>query len=126
MTSKVGFNGFDIKNEILDKKIDCGKFTLQNGSILIAAITSCTNTSNPFVLIAAGLLAKKAVENGLKVPEYVKTSLSPGSKVVTEYLQKSGLQDSLNQIGFQTVGYGCMTCIGNSGDLKENIKEIVQ
>jgi aconitate hydratase len=97
--------------------------TVGNGDVLIAAITSCTNTSNPSVMIAAGILAKKAAEKGLKVPAYVKTSLAPGSRVVTEYLEKTGLQKYLNQIGFNLVGYGCTTCIGNSGPLDPAIEE---
>ena len=94
-----------------------------NGDVLIAAITSCTNTSNPAVMIAAGIVAKKAVEGGMTVPPYVKTSLAPGSRVVTEYLQKTGLQKYLDQIGFELVGYGCTTCIGNSGPLDPDIEE---
>ena len=94
-----------------------------NGDVLIAAITSCTNTSNPAVMIAAGIVAKKAVEKGMKVPPYVKTSLAPGSRVVTEYLEKTGLQPYLNEIGFNLVGYGCTTCIGNSGPLDPAIEE---
>ena len=99
---------------------------LTHGDVTIAAITSCTNTSNPSVMIAAGLLAKKAVERGLKVPPYVKTSLAPGSKVVTDYLDKAGLTPYLNQLGFNTVGYGCTTCIGNSGPLPEPIAAAVE
>jgi aconitate hydratase len=95
--------------------------TLSHGSVVIAAITSCTNTSNPSVLLAAGLLAKKAVARGLKVPSYVKTSLAPGSKVVTEYLAKSALLPELEALGFHVVGYGCTTCIGNSGPLPEPV-----
>ncbi|HKP68231.1 MAG TPA: aconitate hydratase [Pyrinomonadaceae bacterium] len=94
-----------------------------NGDVLIAAITSCTNTSNPAVMIAAGIVAKKAAEKGMKVPPYVKTSLAPGSRVVTEYLERTGLQSSLNKIGFNLVGYGCTTCIGNSGPLDAAIEE---
>jgi aconitate hydratase len=94
-----------------------------HGDVLIAAITSCTNTSNPSVMIAAGIVAKKAVEKGMKVPDYVKTSLAPGSRVVTEYLEKTGLQPYLNEIGFNLVGYGCTTCIGNSGPLDSGIEE---
>lgn len=97
--------------------------TVGSGDVLIAAITSCTNTSNPAVMIAAGIVAKKAVERGLKPPPYVKTSLAPGSRVVTEYLQKTGLQTYLDQIGFELVGYGCTTCIGNSGPLDPSIEE---
>jgi aconitate hydratase len=91
--------------------------------VLIAAITSCTNTSNPSVMIAAGIVAKKAAERGLRVPDYVKTSLAPGSRVVTAYLEKTGLQEYLDQIGFNLVGYGCTTCIGNSGPLDPGIEE---
>src|SRR5215210_3906795 len=98
---------------------------LGHGDVVIAAITSCTNTSNPSVMIAAGLLAKKAVERGLIVDPSVKTSLAPGSRVVTEYLEKSGLQPYLNQIGFNLVGYGCTTCIGNSGPLDPRIEEVI-
>ncbi|HWQ35493.1 MAG TPA: aconitate hydratase AcnA [Blastocatellia bacterium] len=98
---------------------------LGHGDVLIAAITSCTNTSNPGVMLAAGLVAKKAVEKGLKPKASVKTSLAPGSRVVTEYLSKTGLQQYLDQIGFNTVGYGCTTCIGNSGPLDSGIEEVV-
>ena len=94
-----------------------------NGDVLIAAITSCTNTSNPSVMIAAGIVAKKAFERGLTVPPFVKTSLAPGSRVVTEYLEKAGLQQYLDKIGFELVGYGCTTCIGNSGPLDPSIEE---
>jgi aconitate hydratase len=96
-----------------------------HGSVLIAAITSCTNTSNPSVMLAAGLLAKKAVERGLTVGPSVKTSLAPGSRVVTEYLEKTGLQQYLNQLGFNLVGYGCTTCIGNSGPLDPRLEDVV-
>jgi aconitate hydratase len=96
-----------------------------HGSVVIAAITSCTNTSNPSVMLAAGLLAKKAVERGLKVPGYVKSSLAPGSRVVSDYLGKTGLQRYLDQLGFNLVGYGCTTCIGNSGPLPAPIEEAV-
>ena len=99
--------------------------TIGNGDVLIAAITSCTNTSNPGVLLAAGLLAKKAVEAGLRVKPHVKTSLGPGSRIVTEYYQKSGLLPYLEQLGFAVVGYGCTTCIGNSGDLAPEINEAI-
>ena len=99
--------------------------TIGNGDVLIAAITSCTNTSNPSVMIAAGIVAKKAVEKGMKVPAFVKTSLAPGSRVVTEYLEKAGLQTYLNELGFNLVGYGCTTCIGNSGPLDASIEEEV-
>ncbi len=98
---------------------------LSHGDVTIAAITSCTNTSNPSVMVAAGLLAKKAVEHGLSVKPYVKTSLSPGSRVVTEYFNMAGLTEYLDKLGFQTTGYGCMTCIGNSGPLPEPIARAV-
>lgn len=98
---------------------------MTTGDIAIAAITSCTNTSNPYVMLGAGLLAKKAVEKGLEVPSYVKTSLAPGSKVVTGYLRDSGLQSYLDQLGFNLVGYGCTTCIGNSGPLLEEIEKAI-
>jgi aconitate hydratase len=99
--------------------------TLGHGDVLIAAITSCTNTSNPAVLIAAGLLAKKAVEKGLKVAPHVKTSLAPGSRVVTDYLEKAGLLEPLAKLGFALAGYGCTTCIGNSGDLAPELNEAI-
>jgi aconitate hydratase len=102
------------------------KVDLGHGDVLIASITSCTNTSNPTVMLAAGLLAKKAVERGLEVNPAVKTSLAPGSRVVSEYLAKSGLQPYLDQLGFHVVGYGCTTCIGNSGPLDPRIEETVQ
>ncbi|MDX2270189.1 MAG: aconitate hydratase AcnA [Bryobacter sp.] len=98
---------------------------LPEGAVVIAAITSCTNTSNPSVMIGAGLLAKKAVEKGLKTKAWVKTSLAPGSKVVTEYLKEAGLQESLDALGFNLVGYGCTTCIGNSGPLPEPVSTTV-
>ena len=98
---------------------------LHHGDVVIAAITSCTNTSNPSVMLAAGLLAKKAVERGLTVPPAVKTSLAPGSRVVTEYLDKTGLTPYLDELGFQTVGYGCTTCIGNSGPLEPHLEEVI-
>jgi aconitate hydratase len=98
---------------------------IHHGDVLIAAITSCTNTSNPSVMLAAGILAKKAVERGLTVKPAVKTSLGPGSRVVTEYLRKSGLQQSLDRLGFYTVGYGCTTCIGNSGPLDPAVEEAI-
>ncbi len=102
------------------------KFKLKDGSIVIAAITSCTNTSNPNVLIGAGLLAKNAIEMGLKTKPWVKTSLAPGSQVVTDYLNKSGLNKYLDELGFNLVGYGCTTCIGNSGPLPENISKSIK
>ncbi|HTF64771.1 MAG TPA: aconitate hydratase AcnA, partial [Edaphobacter sp.] len=99
---------------------------LDHGSIVIAAITSCTNTSNPYVMLAAGLLAKKAVEKGLSTPPWVKTSLAPGSRVVTDYYEKAGLTSFLDKLGFQTVGYGCTTCIGNSGPLPTDVSKAIE
>ncbi|MBP7148749.1 MAG: aconitate hydratase AcnA [Acidobacteria bacterium] len=102
------------------------RFALKHGAVVIAAITSCTNTSNPSVMLAAGLVARKAVARGLASKPWVKTSLAPGSRVVTDYLRASGLQDELDELGFQVVGYGCTTCIGNSGPLPEPIAQAVQ
>ena len=114
------------KNDYKISKVKDTDYDIKDGSILIAAITSCTNTSNPNVLIGAGLLAKKAVELGLNVKPWVKTSLAPGSQVVTDYLEKAGLNTYLDQLGFNLVGYGCTTCIGNSGPLAENIVDAIQ
>ncbi len=114
------------KKDYKISKVKDTDYEIKDGSILIAAITSCTNTSNPNVLIGAGLLAKKAVELGLNVKPWVKTSLAPGSQVVTDYLEKAGLNTYLDQLGFNLVGYGCTTCIGNSGPLAENIVEAIQ
>ena len=114
------------KNAYKISKVKDTDYEIKDGSILIAAITSCTNTSNPNVLIGAGLLAKKAVELGLNVKPWVKTSLAPGSQVVTDYLKKAGLNTFLDKLGFNLVGYGCTTCIGNSGPLAENIVESIQ
>ena len=102
------------------------KFEVKHGDVVIAAITSCTNTSNPSVMMAAGLLAKKAVEKGLSVPPHVKTSLAPGSRVVTDYFDKADLTKYLEGVGFYTVGYGCTTCIGNSGPLPEPISKAIK
>ena len=116
--------------ESADKKVAVTRgdetFNLQNGAVVIAAITSCTNTSNPAVMLAAGLVAKKAVEKGLRTKPWVKTSLAPGSQVVTEYLKESGLIEDLNILRFNLVGYGCTTCIGNSGPLDPEIAEAVK
>src|SRR5216683_554987 len=111
--------------EVMPEEFPKAHVDLGHGDVLIAAITSCTNTSNPSVMLAAGLLAKKAVERGLKVRPTVKTSLAPGSRVVTDYLDKTGLQPYLNELGFNLVGYGCTTCIGNSGPLDPSIEDIV-
>ncbi len=107
-------------------KVENENYKIKDGDILIAAITSCTNTSNPNVLIGAGLLAKNAIKKGLTVKPWVKTSLAPGSQVVTDYLDKAGLSEYLDQLGFNLVGYGCTTCIGNSGPLPDNISEAVK
>jgi aconitate hydratase A / 2-methylisocitrate dehydratase len=107
-------------------KVGNASFEVKDGAVLIAAITSCTNTSNPAVLVAAGLLARNALKQGLNVKPWVKTSLAPGSRVVTDYLAKAGLLHDLEQLGFYTVGYGCTTCIGNSGPLKPEISEAVK
>lgn len=118
--------GFEKKSDELKKVFPLSnekKGPIHHGDVVIAAITSCTNTSNPSVMVAAGLLAQKAVAKGLKVHPRVKTSLAPGSRVVTDYLEKSGLQTSLDKIGFNLVGYGCTTCIGNSGPLDESIEK---
>jgi aconitate hydratase len=101
------------------------KDSLKHGSVVIAAITSCTNTSNPSVMIGAGILAKKAVEKGLSVPAWVKTSLAPGSKVVRDYLENAGLTPYLEKLKFHIVGYGCTTCIGNSGPLPEEVSKAI-
>nr|QIE05297.1 aconitase ACO1 [Halisarca dujardinii] len=129
LSNKVGFKGFQIDPSRHQDKVPIsygGKdYTLSHGSVVIAAITSCTNTSNPSVMLGAGLMAKMAVERGLTVPAYMKTSLSPGSGVVTYYLRESGVLPHLEALGFNTVGYGCMTCIGNSGPLAEEVVEAV-
>jgi aconitate hydratase len=122
----VDSNGFSQPPERLKQAFEAANGqTLHNGDVLIAAITSCTNTSNPSVLLAAGLLAKKAVEAGLKVQPFVKTSLAPGSRVVTEYLTKTGLLPYLEQLGFTVAAYGCTTCIGNAGDLAPEFNDAI-
>ncbi|XP_061488033.1 cytoplasmic aconitate hydratase isoform X2 [Rhineura floridana] len=127
--AKQGFKGFQIAPEHQNNRVKFAyndkEFELTHGSVVIAAITSCTNTSNPSVMLGAGLLAKKAVEAGLTVKPYIKTSLSPGSGVVTYYLKESGVMPYLVQLGFDVVGYGCMTCIGNSGPLPEPVVEAI-
>ena len=114
------------RKEFKSSKVSNTDYEIKDGSILIAAITSCTNTSNPNVLIGAGLLARKAIELGLQTKPWVKTSLAPGSQVVTDYLEKAGLNTYLDKLGFNLVGYGCTTCIGNSGPLSDNIIEAIQ
>jgi aconitate hydratase len=126
LRNPVGPKGFGLTQDQANAVSEYpGEGDVTHGMVVIAAITSCTNTSNPSVLIAAGLLAKKAVEKGLRVKEYVKTSLAPGSRVVTDYLDKAGLSEYLNQLGFYTVGYGCTTCIGNSGPLPEQVVKTI-
>jgi aconitate hydratase len=131
VTAPKGNQGYGLPNEVLNKRVelqleDGRPSMMETGAVVIASITSCTNTSNPSVMLGAGILAKKAVERGLKVPAHVKTSLAPGSKVVTGYLQAAGLQYYLDQLGFQIVGYGCATCIGNSGPLLPEIAERIR
>ncbi|KAJ3708414.1 hypothetical protein LUZ61_012119 [Rhynchospora tenuis] len=125
LDNKVGFKGFAVPKEVQDKVVkfdfEGQQAEIKHGSVVIAAITSCTNTSNPSVMLGAGLVAKKATELGLQVKPWIKTSLAPGSGVVTKYLLQSGLQGYLNKQGFHLVGYGCTTCIGNSGDLHESV-----
>ena len=129
LTAPIGNQGMGLAENELDRYATVSNKgtieTITHGAVVIAAITSCTNTSNPSVMLAAGLLAKKAVEKGLKIKNYVKTSLAPGSMVVTEYLKKSGLLPYLEQLGFYLVGYGCTTCIGNSGPLDPAVERAI-
>ncbi|KJU97377.1 aconitate hydratase AcnA [Streptococcus gordonii] len=129
LVREAGVRGFGLDESELEKsavvQFSDHEEIIKTGHVAIAAITSCTNTSNPYVLMAAGLLAKKAVEKGLRVSKTVKTSLAPGSKVVTGYLKKSGLQSYLDQLGFNVVGYGCTTCIGNSGNLRPEVAQAI-
>lgn len=129
LVREAGVRGFGLDESELEKsavvQFSDHEEKIKTGHVAIAAITSCTNTSNPYVLMAAGLLAKKAVEKGLRVSKTVKTSLAPGSKVVTGYLKKSGLQTYLDQLGFNVVGYGCTTCIGNSGNLRPEVAQAI-
>ncbi len=131
ITAPIGNNGHGLKEEDLHKDVtvtlsDGRQSIMRTGSLAIASITSCTNTSNPSVMLGAGLLAKKAAQKGLSVPAHVKTSLAPGSRVVSGYLKKAGLQKYLDQLGFQVIGYGCATCIGNSGPLLPEISEAIR
>ncbi|MEX0994924.1 MAG: aconitate hydratase AcnA, partial [Balneolaceae bacterium] len=129
LTSDDPTMGFNLTQEKLANKgiFENGeRVEMKHGDVVIAAITSCTNTSNPSVMLGAGIIAKKAVERGMKVPPYVKTSLAPGSRVVTEYLNEAGLTDYLDRLGFNLVGYGCTTCIGNSGPLPEAVEKAVK
>ncbi len=128
LRAPVNERGYALRDEDLNRTAvirNGATHEMKHGAVVIAAITSCTNTSNPSVMLGAGLLAKKAVEKGLTRQPHVKTSLAPGSKVVTEYLDKAGLTPYLNELGFQTVGYGCTTCIGNSGPLPTEVSEAV-
>ena len=130
VTAPAGNQGLGLDKSEFDKEVTITSATgeksvMKTGAVAIAAITSCTNTSNPHVMLGAGLLAKNAVEKGLQVPDYVKTSLAPGSTVVTRYLDDSGLSKYLDELGFNTVGYGCTTCIGNSGPLREDIEKAI-
>lgn len=130
LTNERGNKGYGLDQSALDKKAmitfaNDEKAEMKTGAVVIASITSCTNTSNPYVMIGAGLLAKNAYEKGLKVKPYVKTSLAPGSRIVSRYLSDAGLQDYLDKLGFQVVGYGCATCIGNSGPLKKEIEDAI-
>jgi len=129
LTRPVREGGYELTPEKVARKgmigTNGGRIELGHGAVVIAAITSCTNTSNPSVMIAAGLLAKKAVERGLRVKPYVKTSLAPGSRVVTEYLARAGLLEALEKLGFNVVGYGCTTCIGNSGPLPGEVAKAI-
>ncbi|MFD2628489.1 aconitate hydratase AcnA [Oceanobacillus kapialis] len=130
VTAPAGNQGFGFDKKEFDKEVTVNhpngnSSVMKTGALAIAAITSCTNTSNPYVMLGAGLLAKNAVEKGLQVPDYVKTSLAPGSKVVTRYLEDSGLMPYLDKLGFNLVGYGCTTCIGNSGPLREEIEQSI-
>lgn len=129
LTSDDQTMGFNLTQEKLANKgiyKNGQQIEMKHGDVVIAAITSCTNTSNPSVMLGAGIVSKKAIEKGLKVPAYVKTSLAPGSRVVTEYLNEAGLTDYLDQLGFNLVGYGCTTCIGNSGPLPEPVEKAIR
>ncbi|MFJ7734917.1 aconitate hydratase AcnA [Lysinibacillus sp. NPDC097287] len=130
LTYELGNHGYGLSDNAIHQEVqvtdrDGHRSTLKTGSIVLAAITSCTNTSNSHVMIGAGLLAKKAVEKGLSVPPFIKTSLSPGSKVVTDYLRKADLLSYLEKLGFYLVGYGCTTCVGNSGPLPDEVAEAI-
>jgi aconitate hydratase len=129
LTAKVGFKGYGLEQSETSKSTTInyeGKdYDLHHGSVVIAAITSCTNTSNPDVMLAAGLVAKKAVAAGLSVRPYIKTTLSPGSGVVKEYFRHAGVQDALDALGFHIAGYGCMTCIGNSGEIPSEVQDAI-
>lgn len=130
LKSKIGFKGYGIPEDKLNLSVpftfEGKEYALRHGSVLISAITSCTNTSNPSVMLGAGLLARNAVKKGLTVARYIKTSLSPGSGVVTYYLNESGVINDLKALNFDVVGYGCMTCIGNSGPLPSEVEAVME
>lgn len=129
LTAPVSFKGFGLDAQDANKPVkinfEGSEYELNHGSVVIAAITSCTNTSNPDVMLAAGLVAKNAVAKGLKVRPYIKTTLSPGSGVVREYFKEAGVQEYLDQLGFTIAGYGCMTCIGNSGEIPSEVQDAI-
>jgi aconitate hydratase len=129
LTNKVGFKGFGLDEAATKKSAKFNykgkEYEFKHGTVVIAAITSCTNTSNPDVMLAAGMLAQNAVEKGLSVNPYIKCSLSPGSHVVTEYFKKAGVDKYLDKLGFTTAGYGCMTCIGNSGEIPDEVQDTI-
>jgi aconitate hydratase len=129
LTAPVSFKGFGLDESAASKPVTINyqgqDYELNHGSVVIAAITSCTNTSNPDVMLAAGMVAQNAVAKGLKVAPYIKTTLSPGSGVVREYFERGGVQEALDQLGFTIAGYGCMTCIGNSGDIAAEAQEAI-
>jgi len=129
LTAPVSFKGFGLEEKDANKPVTINfegqDYELNHGSVVICAITSCTNTSNPDVMLAAGLVAKNAVAKGLKVKPYIKTTLSPGSGVVREYFEQGGVQEALDQLGFNIAGYGCMTCIGNSGEIASEVQDAI-
>ncbi|KAA0052937.1 aconitate hydratase family protein [Cucumis melo var. makuwa] len=129
LNNRIGFKGFAIPKKSQTKVVEFSfrgrTAELRHGDVVIAAITSCTNTSNPSIMLGAALVAKKACELCLEVKHWIKTGLAPGSIVVTKYLEKSGLQKYLDKLGFNTVGYGCTTCSGNSGDLDEEVASAI-
>lgn len=127
---KNDFKGFGVAKSDLNKsttfEFEGKTYDLNHGDVVLSSITSCTNTSNPNVLITAGLLARNALAKGLSIKPFVKTSLSPGSRVVEKYLKHSNLLEPLEKLGFNIAGYGCMTCIGNSGELPENLNDVIE
>lgn len=130
LVSPIGFKGFGLSENNLGNitkiAFNGEEYELKHGSVVIAAITSCTNTSNPGVMLAAALLCKNASERGIKIKPYIKTSLSPGSQAVSRYYEQGGLTKYLNELGFYHVGYGCMTCIGNSGEIHKEVEDAIR